>query len=342
MTWWVVGVGSMGSVVAGKLGGHVEMILVDGWDQNVAAIRARGLQVDYPEGTVVVRPSAYELGEAASIGAAPDVVLLCVKSEQTRTVMTALAPHLADRSTVVSIQNSLNEETIASVVGAHRTIGATVRMDGNLVGPGHGRSISRQRKLTIGELDGTITDRLRAIRDTLGRGIQTELTDNIWGLLWTKMVRNAEVNALAAVTGLDTARLSADPVTRRLALRLGMEAVGVALALGMRLDEDELYGPAESYLRPFGSPAMNAIEERFRQSFATPFRPSMLQDVEKGRPTEIDHMNGLIVDKGKAVGVPTPLNAALTRLVKEIDAGKRKPDPSVVGAVLAPFVPPSR
>ena len=334
MTYWVVGVGAIGSVVAGKLAEHVDLVLVDAWREHVEAMVSRGLRVDYPEGSAQAHLPAFHLSDVGRIGSKPQVVLLAVKSYQTLQTVRHIEPYLSETSAVVSLQNSINEETIASVVGAERTIGAVVRLDGNLRGPGHASSMHQQRKLTIGELDGSMTDRLQAIARTLSAGIPTHMTGNILGELWTKMVRNCEVNGLAAVTGLDTSLITADPILCRVALGLGMEAVRVALELGMVMNAVELFGPPEAYLEPPGSPAMAKIEQGFKAAFANPFRPSTLQDVDKARPTEIDYINGYVVTKGREVGVPTPLNAALVRLVNEVEAGHRARGAEIVRRAL--------
>jgi len=170
--------------------------------------------------------------------------------------------------------------------------------------------------------------------------VNAELTDNIWGHLWTKMVRNAELNAVAALTGFRTDEISSDVTARRVALTLGMETVRVALALGMVLDPAELYGPPESYLEPLDSSTMAVIERGFvEQSSRGPgVKASMLQDIERDRPTEIDYMNGYVVQKGGALGIPTPLNSQIVRLVKELEAHQRKSSPTVVAEVFADLI----
>lgn len=312
-------------------------------------MKASGLVVDYPDGQVHVEPvRAWHLSEMGLIGDAPEAVLLAVKSYQTAEVVTAVAPYLTATSPIVSLQNCINEDTIASIVGPTRTIGAMVRFDGALLGPGRGSATRKERRLVIGELDGRITPRLREIGGVLSHSVHTDLSDDIWRELWSKLVRNTCVNAVAVISGFGMGQIATDPIARRLAIALGMETVRVALRLGISLDPTELDGPPEAYLQPLGSPEADLLEEHLRAMFE-PYpevKASMLQDVEKGRPTEIDYMNGYVVKKGSELGIPTPLNAEIVRLVKEVESGKRRPDrqaiaqlfPSVTAANLNPTV----
>lgn len=117
MTYWIVGVGAIGSVVAGKVAPHADdLVLLDGWREHVEAIKTHGLTVDYPEGRVTIHRSVNLLDDVGAIGKPPDVVLLSVKSDHTEATVTKIAPYLSERSAIVSVQNSLNEETIASCV----------------------------------------------------------------------------------------------------------------------------------------------------------------------------------------------------------------------------------
>lgn len=320
-----MGVGAIGAVAAARMAPHAELVLVDTWPEHVHKMQSDGLVVDCPEGTATVAAPAFHLAELDRIGGAPDAVLLAVKSTATEETVRALEPQLPEDAVVVSLQNAINEETIARIVGSRRTIGAVVRFDGRLDGPGHATSRNASRKLTLGELDGASSPRLRALADSLGAGIPTHVTGDIWGLLWTKLIRNCEFNALGAVSGLDTLGIAADPAARRLALSLAAEAVQVALRLGYSLDCGELHGPAEAYLEPVGEGAMLDVEQAFVASTTTATKSSMLQDVEKGRRTEIDHINGYVVRKGAECGVQTPLNAAVVSLVKALERGEGEP-----------------
>jgi 2-dehydropantoate 2-reductase len=334
--YWIVGAGGIGCALGARLAQHHEVLFVDGWREHVDAIRTRGLTVDYPDARVTVAVDAVHTADLGALDERPAAVLLAVKSYQTRDAVSGVLAHLDPDTPIVSLQNCINEQVIADIAGPERTIGAMVRFDGALRGPGIGSATRRERRLAIGELDGSMTDRIRALQEVLATSVATDVTPNIWGELWSKLARNSQVNALSVIGGLGLGQVVTNPVSRRLAMALGMETVRVALELGIELDPNELDGPPQAYLEPLGSPIANALEANLQKKFEgyPGVEPSMLQDVRKGRKTEIDQMNGHVVDQGVMHGVPTPLNAEVVRLVKEVERGERRLGGSDSEAVL--------
>lgn len=330
---WIVGVGAIGSVIAGKLeaGGTV---LIDSWQTHVDAIRESGLTVDYPEGTVTAKLPAYHLDEIDTIEGSPEVILLAVKSNATVETLTRLSGRMLERTIVVSLQNGINEDSIADAVGQDRTIGAAVMYGGELASPGHAFPHPGPRHLVIGELDGSLTERVAALAARLSPSVEVEVTEDIWAILWTKLVVNSEMNAVAAVTGFRGDEIAADPAARRFALSLARECVAVAVAIGLDLDYSVLDGTADDYLDSFDSDRMRAVERRFVERWSRlPVKPSMLQDLEKGRPTEIDFFNGYIVKKARALGIAVPANEAIVRMVKSAEADGWSPRPEALAGV---------
>jgi 2-dehydropantoate 2-reductase len=314
---WIVGAGAIGSVLAGRLGSNRACCVVDAWHEHVQAIREGGLRVDYPDETVNVALPAFPLDELDQIGESPDIVILAVKSYATRETLDRVLPFLHQSSIVVSFQNGINEEAIASAAGANRTIGAVVIYGGELLGPGHARGYALQNGVVVGELNGAITNRVELLAETLRPSLPTRITDDIWSELWSKLVVNAKMNAICAFTGLDGGRMVADPRLRRIALEIAREAVAVALRLGLKLDSNLIGGEPRAFLEPFASPAMHAIETAFVERWGgASVKPSMLQDVEKGRPTEIDALNGYVAAKARDLKLPAPVNSAITGFIK--------------------------
>jgi 2-dehydropantoate 2-reductase len=275
-----------------------------------------------------------------SIGECPDVVLLAVKSYETADACRAILPYLTDHTSIVSLQNGLNEETIAAVVGQERTVGAICLFDAALLEPGHACQRRPGGKLVIGELTGNLTPRLHELASDLRVSMSVETTANIWGHLWSKLIRNVMINAVAAATGMGLGEMERNAVCRRFCVALGAEAIRVALAERIDLVTDDLYGhPPENYLDSPDSDSFRSVEESFARAYQSqPSHPSMLQDVLKGRRTEIEHINGYVVKRGRDLGIATPLNSEIVRLVQEIEAGRRTPDRGIVEERLAVLV----
>ncbi len=266
----------------------------------------------------------------AEVPGVPGTVLLAVKAGDVEAACDALLPRLGRHSMIVSLQNGLCEDRIAAVVGRDRTVGAIVGWGATLAGPGEVVQTSRGHT-TIGELDGSVTPRLSALGALLAAVEPVRVSTNILGALWTKLVINSATSTLGAVTGLTLGEMLSQPVLRRVARHLVAESVRVAEAEGIRL---EPFGGRVDLRRVAwqgggglgawwhnlaGAAALRLAAGRYRG-----LRSVMLQDLGRGRRTEVDDFNGVLVARGAAHGVPTPLNAALVGMVHEIERGERK------------------
>lgn len=320
----VIGSGAIGSVLGGRMAAAgIDVWLLDGWAEHVAAMREQGLLIDGVRGELrtPVRALPYdaldELPDAIAIG------FLAAKSYDTEALIERVRPYLAPDGVIVSVQNGLNEETIARMIGAERTIGAVTRLSAALIGPGHAREMRQPVPFGLGELDGRITERLQRIAALMEPAAPCELTDNIWGKLWSKLMLNAVVNPICGISGLTAGQAWEHPSARPILFRVCQEGVDVGRALGVRFEptgglDMELVATRDPALRP------RAEEQADQYARASQLvKPSMLQDLEKGRRTEIAYLNGYIVRKARELGREAPVNAALVRMVQEIEAGKR-------------------
>ena len=212
----------------------VAPLLLDGWAAHVAAMNDVGLRLAGQFDDAAVRVRAAALDDLNGAGAPPDVVFLCVKSYQTEAAVAKLARHLDLGAIVVSLQNGMNEETIAAAFGRERTVGGVVVMDGAMVGPGVARQVNPdERSFTLGSLAGGPSPAVERAAAVLGRVGEVHISDNVWGELWSKLVHNCMVNAVCALTGLDATRALRDPLVWPFALALGREAVRVSRAEGV-------------------------------------------------------------------------------------------------------------
>jgi 2-dehydropantoate 2-reductase len=342
----IVGAGALGGYVGGNLAhlGH-DVTLIDPWPQHVEAIRARGLELDglTPEEKFTARPKILHLMEVQSLARTPiDVALVSVKSYDTLWATALIAPYLAERGFVVSLQNCMNEETIAGVVGWGRTVGAVASMISvDLYEAGRIRKTAAKGgdKYTIfriGEPHGRITPRVEELVAWFSGIDSTKATTNLWGERWSKLVQNAMGNGVTAATGLTSGECLRNDTIRRFQIKLAAEGVRVGQALGYQLekirgaDPESIARAAEGDASALAEVEALIVPKAGSNPRGDIQRPSMAQDILKGRRTEIDAMNGYIARKGAEVGVPAPSHTKLAGIVTRIERGELKPSPSLL------------
>jgi 2-dehydropantoate 2-reductase len=338
----IMGVGAVG----GYAGAHMaqageDVTFIDPWPAHVEKMQRDGLKIshlrDVPEFTAKVRAmhvtDAQQLAKERPI----DIAFVCMKSYDTEWAATMISQYLAPGGFIVSLQNCMNEETIAGVVGWGKTVGciaSSITVD--LCEPGHvrraaGKSGKRHTVFRTGEVHGRATDRVKEICRLVGLADSAMVTENLWGERWSKLVTNVMGNGLSACTGMIGKDMVKNDAIRHFSARLGSEAIRVGQALGYQLEE--IYHIEPETIARAGEGDEAAIrtcdEVRIQQSKRTASgqRPSMGQDMQKGRRTEIEFLNGLIVREGEKLGLPCRANAVLTDLVKRVERGELAPDP---------------
>ncbi|HEX2333111.1 MAG TPA: 2-dehydropantoate 2-reductase [Burkholderiales bacterium] len=342
----IVGAGALGGYVGGTLAhlGH-DVTLIDPWPQHVEAIRARGLELDglTPEEKFTARPKILHLMEVQSLIRTPvDVAMVAVKSYDTLWATALIAPYLSERGFIVSLQNCMNEETIAGVVGWGRVVGAVASMISlDLYEAGRIRKTAakggeKHTVFRIGEPHGAITPRVEELVEWF-RGIDSaKATTNLWGERWSKLVQNSMGNGVTAATGLTSGDCLRNPAIRRFQIALAGEGIRVGQALGYQLEKIRGADPEQIARANEGDASALAEVETLivpkagSNPRADIQRPSMAQDILKGRRTEIDAMNGYIARKGAEAGVPAPSHQKLAEIVTRIERGELKPSPSLL------------
>jgi 2-dehydropantoate 2-reductase len=210
----------------------------------------------------------------------------------------------------MSLQNGLgHEEILADVVGQERVLAGKTYAGGVLLGPGRVIAGTKEKWTYIGELDGRITGRATAIAEAFTRaGLPTEVSANIMGTMWDKLLINVATGALAGITRLPYGGLYSVPEVEQCALAAVAEAIAVAKALGIKLTSEK---PQDAWhLASEGLPAE--------------FKTSMLQSIEKGAPTEVDFINGSVVRWGARTNTATPVNQTLVACVKGIELWQKQ------------------
>jgi 2-dehydropantoate 2-reductase len=338
----IIGVGAVG----GYAGAHMaqageDVTFVDPWPEHVETMRAKGLRIthlkDVPEFTVPVRALHLTELQHLSKEAPIDIAFMCMKSYDTAWATTMIRQYLSPNGFVVSLQNCINEETIAGIVGWGRTLGSVASsITVDLCEPGHvrraaGKSGAAHTVFRVGEVHGRITERAQQVCRLVALADGAKVTENLWGERWSKLVTNAMANGLSASTGLISREILLDDTLRHFSARLGSEAIRVGQALGYQLEEIYHLPPETIARAGEGDAAATKVWDEHRLEEARKpgggaHRPSMGQDMVKGRRTEIEFLNGFIVDRSKEVGIPTPANAALTDIVKRVEKGELQPD----------------
>jgi 2-dehydropantoate 2-reductase len=318
----VVGAGAIGGVTAAKMTGEVRRVAVlDANEEHVERMQGDGLLVDDLGEERRVPLDAH--ADPGGLDDPFDFALVILKAPH---LESALAP-LLERGlakTFVSLGNGLVQERIASIVGEERLIWGTVEWGSTNLGPGHLARTTRG-PFIIGEPDGSVRGRTRVLADALGTVDEARVTENIRGQVWSKLLVNSAFSGLGAVSGLLYREVVADPDGREVVLALWREGYDVGMAQNLQLEE-VLGVPAESLvvrdLRD-RERAEEALEVAMRQAGAT--KASMLQDLERGIKTEVDVINGAVVEKGREHGVETPLNARVVDLMHAMERGERRP-----------------
>jgi 2-dehydropantoate 2-reductase len=340
----IIGAGAVG----GYAGAHMaqageDVTFVDMWPENVEAMRARGLRIshlrDVPEFTVPVRAMHLTELQGVSKERPFDIAFICVKSYDTAWAALMVKQYLAPGGFCVSLQNGMNEETIAGILGWGRTLGAiasSITVD--LCEPGHvrraaGKSGASHTVFRVGEVHGRLTGRVQEVARLTALADSTQVTSNLWGERWSKLVTNAMANGLSACTGLVSRDILLDDALRAFTARLGAEAIRTGQALGYSLEEVHHLDPELIARAGEGDPeARRAYDEHRLAEARKPgggaHRPSMGQDMVKGRRTEIEFLNGFIVDRAQGIGLATPANAALTDIVRRVERGELAPGPT--------------
>jgi 2-dehydropantoate 2-reductase len=293
----VMGAGAVGCYYGGMLarGGH-DVTLI-GRPQHVDAIRRGGLDLDTQSFRARV-PLTASTDAGAVRGAA--LVLFCVKSIDTERAGAAIAPHLAPDAVVLCLQNGVDNAKRLQALLAQAVEPAVVYVAVEMAGPGHVRHHGR------GELVlGRDTRGARLADDFARAGVAIELSDNVIGALWAKLIVNCAYNALSAIAQLPYGRLVAGEGVEAVMRDVVRECLAVARAGGVRV-------PGDAW------EAVRRIAETMPSQLS-----STAQDLARAKPSEIDHLNGFVVRKGEALGVATPVNRTLWALVKLLEGRAR-------------------
>lgn len=338
----IVGAGAVGAYVGGYLArSGADIVLIDGWPANVDAINGKGLTLSgMTEAECFTVPArALHVTEVQSLArSAPiDIAFVTMKSFDTAWATMLIREYLAPDGFVVSLQNCINEETIAGIVGWGRVVGCiAAKIAVELTGPatvrrGVALGGDKHTVFRVGEPHGRLTPRIEQVRDLLAAIDSAKTTSNLWGERWSKLCANAMSNGTSAASGLGSNGCARDPDIRWLMIRIGGEAAEIGRSHGYALEKIGKFEAAD-WIAAWSGDA--AIRQRIEEDMLAACkgrsednRPSMGQDIAKGRRTEIDFINGFIAAKGAEIGVEAPANLGLAEAVRAVERGRLPPSP---------------
>lgn len=334
----VVGAGAIGGYVGGLLAHNgLDVTLIEPWPEHVEFIRKNGLQLHgmTPAERYSVKVKTMHVSDVQSLGKERpiDIALISVKSYDTEWATALIRPYLAPGGYVVSMQNCINEERIANTVGWGRTVGCVVsRISSDMFEAGN---VKRTVPMVgpdgaafyVGEVHGRVTSRIEELAEIISTVDGCAVTSNLWGERWSKLCVNVMRNGVSAATGLSGNQRDGNPTTRRFCIRLAGEGVRVGKALGYSFDSVAGYR-ADTLLRALNgeAAALESLETKIMEEVRAGIRsdaqrPSMGQDIMKGRRTEIDYINGYVAVQAEGIGLEAPANAAITKAVKKVERG---------------------
>ncbi len=315
----VIGTGPIGGIIGGRLARAGEdMTFVDVDKEHVAAIREKGLQVDVPDGPFNVKVKIVLPDE---IEGKYDIALIAVRSYYTPAALATALPHLKDDGTLVSMQNGINPPLLEEKVGPDRTVGMGIRMGCRKVGPGHVQTAIRGH-LYIGHLHGRTTPRLESLAQLLNTVMETEISDNILGVLWSKLTYTC-LGYYGSLADASLATSCADEAGRRNLTEFFTEVISVGAALGARWIRLAEYNPPHFHSsNPFEN-RLAAVNE-FAKSWKSNDRKGPLTQIHMGIRTEADFTLGYVVREGEKRNIATPICRKVLDMIHDLEAGTRK------------------
>ena len=320
----IYGAGSLGTVLGAYLTKNgVPVDLVNHNRAHVEALRKKGAHI---AGTVdFTVPVSALLPE--EISGKYDIIFLMTKQLSNREVVTFLKDYLAEDGLIATLQNGIPENSIADIIGPERTVGVVVEWGATLSAPGESTLTSAPDSLSfhMGGMPGIPKERLQKVRDVLEKMCPVEIEPNLPGARWSKLLINATFSGLGTVIGGTFGDVTGDARAREVAVRCMKEVIDVGHAAGVEFAP--VQGKNITALFYWKNPVKKAVAKWIlpvAMKKHAAIEPSMLQDLKKNKPCEVDAINGVVCEWGRKTGVPTPVNDKIVEIIREIQKGKRK------------------
>ncbi len=318
----IYGAGSLGTVLGAyitKNGGRIELINRN--RDHVKVLNEKGAHIT---GTVEMTVPVHAITPDEMSGKY-DIILLMTKQLHNVEVVTMLGDHLADDGVIVTLQNGLPEPGIAEIVGSNRTMGCTVEWGATLSAPGECVLTSEPESLSfhMGKMEGISDEQFKRVRELLELMCPVHEEENLIGARWSKLLINATYSGLGTVVGGTFGDVSENKAAARVAVRCMKECIDVGHAAGATFAPVQgknivgLFYYKNALKRGFATMLIPIAMKKHRN-----IEPSMLQDLKKGKPCEVDAINGVVCEWGRKCGVKTPINDRIVEIIKKCQSGQ--------------------
>ena len=323
----ILGAGALGIIIGALMTKNGKQVdLIDSYQENVDALNADGARVT---GNLELHWPVTALTPQEMKGEY-DLILLLTKQTANEMALPRLLPHLHPDSIVCTLQNGIPEDGVAAIIGRERTIGGAVGFGATWLRPGVSELTSTLEAVEkfafeIGELDGVVRSRLETVKEILSAAGGTTILTNLMGIRWTKLLMNATFSGMSAALGCSFRDVLADEKAMTCIAYIADETIKVCHGKGYRMVE--MQGADMEFLE-LGSKADIAGKMDFYRKVWGRHnnKASMLQDLEKGNNTEIDHINGVVCRSGRECGIATPFNDKVVEIVKQAEARRTVTD----------------
>jgi 2-dehydropantoate 2-reductase len=327
----VLGTGANGSCTAADLtNAGLDVILIDQWPAHVEAMRADGLRISMPDEEVHANVRAFHLCDVCTLNQKFDIVFLMTKAYDTRWPAEFIKPYLAEDGLLIGIQNAMTVPDISEIVGPTRTIGCVVELSSEVFTPGLVQRNSTREKtwFGLGSVDPSTEERLPEIQAILSNVGRVTIQPNIMSAKWMKLVVNTMCLGPFAAMGLKLSETAGLPGMRELALKAGTEALELGQHLGYSLEP--IFGLTPEDIAG-SNQLLETLLDKLNHDVGPNARDCSLQDHLKGRYSEVDLINGLVVEEWRKRGRAAPANAAIVEISRRIHSGELKPERDNMG-----------
>ena len=318
----ILGAGAIGaSVCANFSQAGIEHWIIDPWPDVIDVMRTQGLLITSADGDLSTGPlQAIHLHELAGMPINYfDIVFLASKAGDAKWLSEFILPYLHPSSMVVVLMNGMMNQEVAKIVGEERTIGCVLELSAESFQAGviKRKTPPARTWMGLGELDGKLTPRLEEIKALLQHVATVDITTNIEGAKWTKLVTNAMVLAPFAMLRAESYEALQLTHMRDLVLQIGIETIAVGQALGHQLEG--IFGLSDSEMEQEPRVIAEKLVTTLLGHIGKKSQNAVTQDVIKKRRTETPYLNGLVVRHGMRLGIPTPANQAIVEVMRQIE-----------------------